>query len=117
MILTALFAIVAAQAPGPTRARANLMSYVSDADYPPDARRNREEGTVGFVLHVSAEGRVTRCDVMQSSGSRALDLRTCQIMIVRARFTPARNAAGEPEADSVSGRVHWILPDSGSSGR
>ena len=89
------------------RARANLASYVQNGDYPPAALSNHEQGTVGFRLHVSPEGRVTVCDIMVSSGSRLLDLRTCQIMLVRARFRPARDAAGNPAEDVVSARLTW----------
>src|SRR6185437_10936038 len=32
----------------PSRARANLASYISDSDYPAEAIRNGEQGTVGF---------------------------------------------------------------------
>src|SRR4051812_17562180 len=54
-------------------ARANLASYVSDADYPSTAIRNEEQGTTRFLLTVGADGTVTDCAVTGSSGSPALD--------------------------------------------
>src|SRR4051812_48331893 len=51
----------------PARARANLASYVSDADYPGSAIRSEEQGTTRFRLGVGADGKVTECIVTGSS--------------------------------------------------
>jgi periplasmic protein TonB len=95
----------------PARARANLASYVSDADYPASAIRAEEQGTTGFRLTVGPDGRVTNCAVTSSSGSSALDTATCRIMRSRARFTPARDDHGQATTDSVSSRIRWVLPE------
>jgi TonB family protein len=92
------------------RARANLASYVSDADYPVAAIRAGEEGTVGFVLDISPEGSVSDCRVASSSGSASLDEATCRIMRGRPRFAPARDSAGHPAADQLTARIRWVLP-------
>jgi len=94
----------------PAHARANLASYVSDADYPASAIRAEQQGTTGFRLTVGTDGRVTGCDITSSSGSPALDQTTCRIMRSRARFTPARDEHGNPATDSVSSRIRWVLP-------
>lgn len=94
----------------PARARANLPSYFSDADYPAAAIRAGEQGTTVFRLTVGPDGRVTNCVVTSSSGSSALDSATCRIMRSRARFTPARDAAGNAATDTVSSHVRWVLP-------
>jgi protein TonB len=93
------------------RAKANLASYVSDADYPAAAIRSGDEGTTQFTLSVGPDGRVTGCTVTGSSGSSALDAATCRIMKSRARFQPAKNADGQPTTDTVSNRIRWVLPD------
>jgi len=95
---------------GGTRARANLASYVSDADYPPEAIMQEQDGVVGFRLDVGPDGLVTRCVVTASSGSAALDEATCRIMTERPRFTPARDRRGRAIADRVSSRMRWVLP-------
>ena len=97
--------------PTGARARANLATYISDGDYPASAVRHHEQGRVGFELDISPEGRVINCRIMQSSGSRMLDLRTCQIMLVRGRFLPARDAQGHAVPDTVSNSVNWVLPN------
>jgi protein TonB len=93
------------------RARADLSSYVSNADYPDGALRNNEQGTTRFRLSVGSDGRVTGCTVLGSSGSSALDSATCRLMKNRARFTPARDSSGKPTVDSVASAIRWVLPD------
>jgi protein TonB len=95
----------------PAHARADLASYVSDADYPSTAIRNEEQGTTRFRLTVGADGRVTDCAVTGSSGSAALDATTCRLMKSRARFTPARDSDGRPTGDTVANAIRWVLPD------
>jgi TonB family protein len=96
-------------------ARANLASYVTDADYPADAIRRQEQGTVGFTLDVDEAGRVSACRITQSSGTAALDEATCRIMRERAGFSPAVNRRGRPVPDHVSSRIHWVLPEPDTS--
>ncbi|QAY76949.1 energy transducer TonB [Sphingosinicella sp. BN140058] len=95
----------------PARAKANLASYVTDSDYPAAAIRAEEQGTTRFRLAVGADGKVASCTVTASSGSSALDAKTCSIMQKRARFTPARDTAGNPVGDTVSNAIRWILPE------
>jgi len=80
---------------------------------PSEALLHHEDGTVGFELDVDPQGRPTTCRALASSGSHALDVRTCEVMILRARFIPARDAAGHRAPDTVSARVRWVLPDYG----
>lgn len=94
----------------PARARANLGSYVSDADYPSEAIRREEQGTTRFRLTVSPDGRVAGCTVTASSGSAALDNATCRLMRSRARFTPAHDTSGNAVADVVTNAITWRLP-------
>jgi protein TonB len=94
----------------PARAKANLGTYVSDADYPTDAIRREEQGATRFRLAVGPDGRVTNCTVTGSSGSAALDLATCRLMKSRARFAPARDSTGNAVADAVTSTIVWRLP-------
>ena len=94
----------------PTRARANLASYISDADYPSTGHAQHMQGTVGFRLTVGTDGRVTNCDIVSSSGFPLLDETTCTLLTARASFTPARDARGNPTIDVVSARISWVEP-------
>jgi TonB family protein len=97
----------------PARAKANLASLISNDDYPIEALRNEEEGTVGFMLRVGTDGLVEKCTVTSPSGSAALDSATCNLLTERARFTPARNKRGKPIPDTVAARIIWRIDNSG----
>jgi len=94
----------------PTRARANLASYISDADYPAAGHAQHMQGIISLRLTVGTDGRVTNCDILSSSGFPLLDQTTCTLLAARARFTPARDARGNPTTDVVSARIGWIEP-------
>ncbi len=94
----------------PTRARANLSQFFTTDDFPEAARLRRAEGTVGFRVAISAEGRVTDCDVTHSSGDTLLDETTCAILRDRVRYQPARDAGQRAVASIDVGRVTWRLP-------
>jgi len=109
----ALTAAAAPSAPEGRRAEpvASLVSVLSAEDYPDEAVRKREQGTVSFRLSVDSDGRVTGCDILASSRSATLDSTTCRLMTERARFHPAADAVGKPTADTYEGRLVWRLPD------
>ena len=89
--------------------KGNLQGLFSADDYPADAQRNDEQGTVGVSLSIGTDGRVSGCNVTSSSGSRSLDNATCRILRSRARFTPAKLSNGQPTADTYSQRITWRL--------
>lgn len=64
-------------------------------------------GEVEFMLDVSAEGCVTRCTIIKSSGYDILDRKTCMLMIVRARFVPEKDEAGRPITAQVTRKMTW----------
>jgi len=105
-------AIPAENCAGCTPPRANLGSLFSTDDYPPLARRDRQEGRVAFRILIGIDGRVKRCDVTATSGSHALDLMTCAILLARARYRPASDPSGNPVDGVDNGYVDWRLPDS-----
>ncbi|MCY7340151.1 MAG: energy transducer TonB [Sphingomonas bacterium] len=93
------------------RAKGSLPGLFSSDDYPPGALRNEEQGTTAVSLAISADGRVSGCNVTSSSGSTALDTTTCSILKRRARFTPARDTSGTATTGTSSARIKWVLPD------
>lgn len=92
------------------RARGDRAGWISTDDYPPRALRNGEEGSVGISLRIGADGRVSDCAVTASSGSATLDEATCRLYQRRARFTPARDEAGNPMASTFTDRIRWTIP-------
>ncbi|QDP20214.1 TonB family protein [Sphingomonas xanthus] len=93
------------------RARGDLPSLFSTDDYPQSAIRNEEQGTTSVRLTIGTDGRVSDCTVTGSSGSSSLDSTTCSILRRRARFTPAKDQAGNPISDTTTTRIRWQLPD------
>ena len=90
-------------------AKGNLQTLFSSDDYPSDAVRNEDQGTVGVSLAIGTDGRVSNCNVTSSSGSRSLDTATCRILRSRARFTPAKGSNGQNMPDTTSTRITWRL--------
>jgi TonB family protein len=94
----------------PGRATAYLPILFTMNDYPKAAIKARHQGTTTYRLSIGPDGAVTGCTIVQSSGWEELDSTTCRILRERARFNPARNAAGEAIADEYHGRARWVLP-------
>ena len=85
-------------------------SVLSSDDYPADALRNGEQGTVAVLLGIDTQGKVSGCVVTASSGSASLDDATCRLLYTRARFTPARNSQGRAVAGTSPQKIRWALP-------
>lgn len=92
----------------PTRAQ-RIAGALSDSDYPGSRRRGEVE-TVSVRFTVEADGRVSGCDVMRSSGNAKLDATTCRLIERRFRYRPATDARGKPVPSVVSTMFDWIPP-------
>ena len=57
---------------------------------------------------VGADGRLSNCRVLQSSGNAELDATTCRIILQRYRFTPARDEHGRPVEDYAEAENEWV---------
>lgn len=97
---------------GATRAEAigNKSDWISYNDYPPDAIRAEQQGTVLIAWTINDSGRVADCKVLASSGSPLLDAAACSAITKRARYKPARDADGKLIASVQSRRVMWSMP-------
>ena len=88
-------------------------TWVTTGDYPAIAMRERREGATGFRLTYDASGVPQKCDIISSSGHAVLDARTCELVMIRARFEPGRDAAGRALGGTYSNRVRWSLSETG----
>lgn len=94
----------------PIVSRARYVSgEIRPRDYPRDASRAREQGSVVVNFDVRPDGRVGNCHIVKSSGSAELDRTTCALIEKRFRYEPARDASGRAVAD-VSGweQRYWL---------
>ncbi len=94
----------------PARPMADLTRYISREDYPAAALSARQQGTTAVRLTIGPDGRVTGCAVTASAGSAHLDSATCRLLRSHARFSPARDAAGNPRESMVETAFTWTLP-------
>jgi len=83
--------------------------FLSDY-YPEGALKRGEEGTVGFRIGIEREGWIGFCEITQSSGYRALDRETCEIMVQYARVKPVRTSDGRIVRAVQEGHISWRLP-------
>lgn len=94
-----------APTPATPRGRGNVFS---DDDYPSASRAAEEEGVTRVSYLIGVDGRVTECEVTQSSGFKRLDDATCSIIQRRFRFNPATKD-GQPVPERRSQPVRWKL--------
>ena len=69
-------------------------------DYPPEALRKHEQGTAVVELTIDDQGRPKACRIVKSSGYKLLDDQTCDLIMSRAKFNPARDKDGKPRWDT-----------------
>jgi protein TonB len=83
-------------------AKGDLRSLFSADDYPASAQSAGAEGTTRASLTIGPDGRVTGCNIIQSSGNSSLDSTTCNILRRRAKFVPARDSNGNATSDTIT---------------
>lgn len=90
--------------------RGNPGEWVTNDDYPPSALRAEAQGRTSFKLDIDGGGKVTNCTVTSSSGNSDLDATACRLLPRRARFSPAKDAAGNGLPSSYSSSISWQIP-------
>lgn len=88
----------------PPRQRRGQLSYDDAPDY---IREEAIGGVVQVRYRVEANGRVSFCEVVQSSGHPDLDQATCREIQRRFRFDPARDEDGAPVPSFIIQRHFW----------
>ena len=94
----------------PARSLKPLHNLVFDSDYPDQAMRENASGTTGMMLLVDQAGTLKDCMVEEASGIATLDAMACGILLERAKFKPALDAAGKPVRSVQHARVRWVMP-------
>lgn len=84
------------------------------ANYPSKAIREGRSGRVAYTATIGANGKVTACNVTETSGHTDLDEAACAGVIRYARFNPALNDEGQPIEDVWTGAINYSLGDSAS---
>ena len=90
--------------------KGDVRSLFGPDDYPETARDSGATGTARARLEIGPNGRVSSCTITQSTGNSALDRATCSVLQRRAKYTPAKDQAGNPISDSVNTPpIRWQL--------
>lgn len=85
-------------------------TWLTSNDYPKGALAKGENAIVRFRMMVGADGMPTQCFVQQATMSPEFIKLTCDLLMKRARFTPALDAAGKPVASFYTNAVRWLTP-------
>jgi hypothetical protein len=86
-----------------------LGSYFSENDYPSQAVRQGDTGRSVIMMMVDETGALKDCLVEQTSGIAVLDAMTCFVLQERAKFRPAKDAAGKPVRSVLTQSVQWRI--------
>jgi protein TonB len=78
--------------------------------YPPISVRLNEQGTTLMEVHITTEGNVDDCKIVQTSSSERLDTAACDFVKTHWRWSPPTNQ-GAPTAVSTRVSVKWDLKD------
>lgn len=87
----------------------SLHGIINPDDYPEQAVREEDTGQATVMLLVDETGKVADCQLQKTSGNASLDAMTCIAFIKRARFRPARDAAGKPMKDVFYQSIAWRI--------
>ncbi len=104
-------AVAASAADDSSIARGNSQSRtIIDKFYPRASLKRGEEGAVRFRIAVNGVGKIDACQVIASSGYRALDKATCALLLDETIDGPATIANGWRDRLSAEGAIVWTLP-------
>ncbi len=76
-----------------------------ESDYPEEALRNQEQGTVTVELVLGADGKPSSCKVTMPSTSAILNDATCPFLVARAHHPELAPKAPRIEAQTVDWRI------------
>ena len=88
--------------------KAELAAIFSTEDYPYEAYSEGKGGTVGVLFWIEATGRVSTCEVIESSALPVLEKATCDVLTKRAKYSPAKDAEGRAVRAPSFSRVRWM---------
>jgi hypothetical protein len=88
---------------------ASPATWIKSADYPAAMLTGGKQALVSFRLSVDARGIPTACEIQRSYNDKKFDDVTCTLLVRRARFSPALDAAGQAIASYYLSTVRWVM--------
>jgi TonB family protein len=90
--------------------KGHLRGLFTTNDFPAEAQTRGQEGTAQFLLLIDEKGKVAACHVQKTSGVPVFDAMGCDVIVERAKFTPALDAQGHPVRSTVvTPPITWLL--------
>lgn len=83
-------------------------NWLTPNDYPNESLAIGASAIVRFRIMVDAHGLPTKCAIQQATQSPEFTKLTCDLLMRRARFTPALDHEGEPVASFYNNSVRWL---------
>lgn len=87
----------------------NRAEVINPANYPFNAKGRGDEGRVQYRVAIDAAGVVTGCTIVTPAAAATLNQPTCDLILAKARFTPARDLRGRAIASTYTRAVNWML--------
>jgi hypothetical protein len=84
--------------------------FFRDTDYPSEALRAGISGMSLVRIDVDANGRVGVCTPVLGGANAILNVATCEVLLRRARLTPARDRNGAAISSQRIVPIRWVIP-------
>lgn len=81
--------------------------WVTPDDLPPAYENMAQTRLAVMRLDIDISGRVANCTILRSTGAALLDFQSCRVMTARARYTPARDEAGQAIPTIRTKKIEW----------
>ena len=78
-------------------------------DYPQVAIDSEKGGRARVALLIDEKGKVADCTLIETSGVASLDIQSCGIIKMRAKFAPAVGIDGKPAKHAALQAITWRL--------
>jgi protein TonB len=95
----------------PAKPIGDTREWISYTDYPASAVAANLQGTSTIVWTIGVDGRVGKCSTVHSAGAKILDDAACHALKRRARYTPAKDAQGQPIESVQTRKAIWALSE------
>jgi protein TonB len=86
---------------------ARKLTKIPDREYRRFAATGIASGSVAIAVRVNADGSLSNCRIVRSSGNSAADSLMCQLFVQYVRFSPARDPAGRAIAQDITWVPVW----------
>lgn len=86
---------------------ARMLNKIPDREYRRISSGRLPRGSAKIAFRVTPNGRMANCRVVRSSGDQYVDWVVCNAATIYLRFSPARDASGQPVAQDMTYTPTW----------